>query len=130
MTIEVTASTSVPYEKTISCTFTLKAETQGTNTYSIEDVVNRDYAILKLSCPNTEATVTIEIDPTRVRIDSNDEVYKNKTSMTVDSNGLVNKIVFILPAETTRYVKFYKVDKTKDYTYPGFVGIHPIKVTI
>ena len=50
--------------------------------------------------------------------------------MTVDSNGLVNKIVFILPAETTRYVKFYKVDKTKDYTYPGFVGTHPIKVTI
>lgn len=130
MTINVTASTSIPYEKTISCTFTLRAETQGTNTYSIEDVVNRDYALLKLSCPNAEATVTIEIDPTKVRIDSNDEIYKNKTSMTVDSNGLVNKIVFILPAETTRYVKFYKVDKTKDYTYPGFVGTHPIKVTI
>ena len=47
--IQVTASTSVPYQKTISCEFTLSAETQGENTYSIEDVANRDYAILKLT---------------------------------------------------------------------------------
>ena len=63
VTIDVTASTSVPYQKTISCRFTLKPETQGTNTYSIEDVVNREYAILKLTCPNDSSTVTLEFDP-------------------------------------------------------------------
>lgn len=133
--IQVTASTSVPYQKTISCEFTLKAEAQGTNTYSIEDVENRDYAVLRLTCPNELSTVTVEFDPTILRIDTNDEIYINREdsgteTTTIEGKQYVKKIVFDLPAETTRYVKFYKVDKTQNYTYPGVQETSPIKVTI
>lgn len=133
--IQVTASTSVPYKKTISCEFTLKAEAQGTNTYSIEDVENRDYAILKLTCPNEFAKVTVEFDPTILRIDTNDELYINRDdsgteTTTIGGKQYVKKIVFDLSAETTRYVKFYKVDKAQNYTYPGVQATTPIKVTI
>lgn len=135
VTIEVTASTSVPYQKTISCEFTLKPETQGTNTYSIEDVVNSEYAILKLTCPNEPATITLEFDPNELRIDTNDEVYIKRDdtlteTTTINGKLYVKKFVFDLPAETTRYVKFYKVDKTQNYTYPGVQATSPIKVTI
>lgn len=135
VTIEVTASTSVPYQKTISCEFTLKPETQGTNTYSIEDVENRDYAILKLTCPNDSSTVTLEFDPNKLRIDTNDEIYINRDeslteTTTINGKNYVKKFVFELSAETTRYVKFYKVDKTENYTYPGVQETSLIKVTI
>ena len=132
--IQVSASTTVPYQKTISCEFTLKVETQFENTYSIEDVANRDYAILKLTCADEAGTaVSLEFDPNVLRIDMNDEVYLNKTSeetSTIDGKQYVKKIVFDISAETTKYVKFYKVDKTQNYTYPGVQATCPITVTI
>ena len=134
--IQVTASTSVPYQKTISCEFTLKAVTQGENTYLIEDVANRDYAILSLTCVNNSgAQVTLEFDPSKLRIDMNDEVYVNRivaqdVTSTIDGKTYVKKIVFNIDAETTKNVKFYKVDKTKNYTYPGVQATSPINVTI
>lgn len=134
--VTVTASTSVPYQKTLSCEFTLKIETQGENTYSIEDVVNRDYAILKLTCANDTGTeVTLVFDPTKLRIDSNDEVYLNRDdskteTTTIDGKIYVKKIVFDLSAETTKYVKFYKVDSAQNYSYPGVNETSPITVTI
>ena len=135
ITIEVSASTSVPYQKTISGKFILKPETQGTNTYSIEDVVNREYAILKLTCPNDSSTVTLEFEPEKLRIDTNDEVYINRNDTkteytTINGKNYVTKIVFEMPAETTKYVKFYKVNKALNYTYPGSQTTSPIKVTI
>lgn len=134
--IQVTASTSEPYQKTLSCEFTLKAETQGENTYSIEDVTNRDYAILKLTCVNESgAKATLEFDPTKLRIDSNDELYINRDeseteTITIDGKQYVKKVVLDIEAETTQYVKFYKVDKTQNYTYPGVQATSPIRVTI
>lgn len=136
VTINVTASTSVPYQKTISCEFTLKAVTQGENTYLIEDVVNRDYAILSLTCVNESgAQVTLEFDPSKLRIDMNDEVYINRIvdeDVTIDIDGktYVKKIVFNIDAETTKNVKFYKVNKAQNYTYPGVQATSPITVTI
>lgn len=135
VTIEVTASTTVPYQKTISCTFTLKPELQGINEYSIQDAVNSEYAILKLTCPANEATVTLEFDPEELRIDSNDEIYINRDDTkteysTIDDKNYVKKIVFEMPAETTRYVKFYKVIKTQNYTYPRVQETSAIQVTI
>lgn len=134
--IQVTASTSVPYQKTISCEFTIKAVTQGENTYLIQDAVNQDYAILSLTCVNESgAQVTLEFDPSKLRIDMNDEVYINRivekdATSTINGDIYVKKIVFNIDAETTKNVKFYKVDKTKNYTYPGVQPTSPIMVTI
>ena len=129
--VQVTASTTVPYQKTISCEFTLKVETQGENTYEIEDVANRDYAILKLTNANDTATqVTLQFNPSELRLDLNDEIYLNKVSLEIDSNGYVKKVVFNLDAETAKSVKFYKVNKTQNYTYPGVDDTSAIQVTI
>lgn len=134
--VQVTASTSVPYQKTISCEFTIKAVTQGENTYLIQDDVNQDYAILSLTCVNESgAQVTLEFDPSKLRIDMNDEVYINRivekdATSTINGDIYVKKIVFNIDAETTKNVKFYKVDKTKNYTYPGVQPTSPIIVTI
>jgi len=131
--ILVTAKTEVPYQKEISCEFTLKIENQRGTTYTIEDVANRDYAMLKLvNTIETATQVTLEFDPSKLRLDMNDEIYLNKVAMetsTIDGNQYVKKIVFNLSAETSKNVKFYKVDKSKNYTYPGVQGTSPISVT-
>jgi len=129
----VSASTEVPYQKTISCEFTLKIENQGGTNYSIEDVANRDYAILKLVNTNDIATqVTLEFDPSKLRLDMNDDAYVNNAGIetsTIDGNQYVKKVVFNLNGETAKNVKFYKVDKTQNYSYPGVQATSPITVT-
>lgn len=135
VTIQVTASTQVPYQKTISCEFTLKVVTQGGITSTIEDVANRDYAILNLI--NTEETtsqVTLEFDPNKLRIDMNDETYLNRIvaqDVTIDIDGkhYVKKLTFNISGETIKAVKFYKVNKAQNYTYPGVAASSVITVT-
>lgn len=129
--VEVKAKTTDPYEKEISCVFSLIVSTYELNTYSIEDVANRDYAILQLVNANNTATqVTLEFDPNELRLDMNDEIYQGSESIEKDTNNYVTKIIFNLEAEATKNVKFYKVDKTKDYTYPAGSTEPAINVTI
>ena len=134
--IQVTASTSVPYQKTISCEFTLKRETPEGVSFTVEDVKNRDYTVLRITNMNdADVTVTLNYDPTKLRIDSNDELYINRDNTktetsTISGKQYVETIVTDLSAETTRYVKFYKVDKTQNYTYPGVQATSPITVII
>ena len=76
--LKVTAKTEEPYQKEISCEFSLKMKLSGQTSYSIEDVANRDYALLKLVNPDESgAQVTLTFDPTKVRLDLNDETRLN-----------------------------------------------------
>jgi len=134
--VNVTASTTEPYQKTISCEFTLKSETGGKFSYTIEDEINRDYALLKLTCPSDGGAAIVEFDPAKLRIDSNDEVYINRyteegstETTTINGKKYVKKFIFDMSAETTKYVKFYKVDKSKNYTYPSGEAESEIIVT-
>ena len=132
--VRVIAKTEAPYHKEISCEFSLKPETIGENTYSIEDSANSEYALLKLvNVSEAGMDVTLEFDPKELRLDLNDEIYKNKISMettTISGSEYVKKIVFHMEKEFTRNVKFYKVDKSQNYTYPGVNDTSKIKVTI
>lgn len=116
----VKARTEDPYVKEISCKFSIMASTQGLNSYKIEDVENRDYAILTLINENVTATqVTIEIlDTDILRIDSNDEIYQKNKGIELEGS-YVKKIIFNMEAESSKNIKLYKVDKTQNYTYPG-----------
>ena len=130
VTINITASTSEPYQKTISGEITLKVENQGTTIYSIEDEENTDYAILSITNSGINAAdYTLTFDPSELRIDMNDEVYVNRKSETLDSNDYVKSIVFELEKETTKHVKFYKVTKAENYTYPGVDDTSAITVS-
>ena len=92
------------------------------NSYSIEDVTNRNYAIFKITnAQNTGTPVTLEFDPNVIRIDLSDETYVNRisNSETTNSKGYIKKFIFNMDKESTKYIKFYKVDMSKDYTYPS-----------
>ena len=82
VTVTVTASTSVPYEKSISCEFTLKVENQATTIYSIDDAVGNEYALFELTnSSNSRIEYTLEFDPRELRLDMNDEIYINRKSV-------------------------------------------------
>ena len=131
--LTVTASTSEPYVKEISCEFTLTPEILAGVSYTIEDVTNRDYAVLRITnTASSGAQVQLQYDPTKLVIDSNDAIYVEKVSeatTSVDGKNYVNKLVFNMEKEFTRYVKFYKVDRTQNYTFPGVQATTPITVT-
>lgn len=123
VSVAIRASTQEPYQKEISCEVSLKIKEQTTNTYEIEDVANRNYAVLKLlNAQETALQYTLTFDPRVLRLDLNDEIYVNKvsaTTTTVNGNQYVNKIVFNLDKESAKNVKFYKVDMSQNYTYPS-----------
>lgn len=119
--IKIKASTEEPYKKEISCEVELRVRQTAVNSYSIEDVTNRNYMILQLvNAQNSGTPVTLEFDSNVVRIDLSDEAYVNRTegSEITDSKGYVKEFKFNMLKESTKYIKFYKVDISKDYTYP------------
>ena len=123
VTFALKASTKEPYAKEISCEISLKIKQQTTNSYKIEDVPGRNYAVLEIvNAQNTALQFTLTFDPKVLRIDTNDEVCVNKVSgasTTIDGTQYLNKIVFNMSKESAKNIKFYKVDMTKDYTYPS-----------
>lgn len=123
---KVTAKTEVPYKKEISCTFSLYIKLPEGNSYSIEDVAGRDYALLKLVNRGGTATqASLEFDPNELRLDLNDEIYTDPSLLvevettTISGNQYINKITFNIAKESSKNVKFYKVDKSQNYSYPG-----------
>ena len=70
---------------------------------------------------DTASNVSLQFDPNVVRIDLDDEAYINRVngSEEVNSNGFVEKFVFTMSKEAAKKIKFYKVDMSKDYTYPS-----------
>ncbi len=121
ITITIVAKATGEYEKEISAKIKLNITEHRTN-IAIEDSVNSNYAILKLTNTNVTGTdVTLEFDPKVIRLDLNDLIYSNKKqtiTKNVDGYNYISKIIFPIEKEATRNIKFYKVDKTKNYTYP------------
>ena len=115
--VSVTAYTTEPYAKTISADFIFEITAQGAD-YQIVDKANQTYALVKLK--NTlalDSNVTLKFDPSVVRLDMNEEVYLNNIAYKVDEDtGYVNEITFLMPKESSKNIKFYKIDKTEDYT--------------
>jgi len=121
ITVKIKASTQEPYKKEISCEVTLRVKQVTVNSYKIEDVANRNYATLELiNAQSSGMPVTLEFDPDVVRVDTNSEVYINRVanSEVTDSKGYVKKFTFTMDKEAVKNIKFYKVDMSKDYTYP------------
>ena len=123
VTFALKASTSEPYQKEISCEISLKVKQLTTSSYKIEDVPGRNYAVLEIvNAQNTALQYTLTFDPKVLRIDTNDEACVNRvseTSTTVDGTQYLNKIVFNVDKESAKNIKFYKVEMTKDYSYPS-----------
>lgn len=117
--VTVRAFTTEPYAKTISADFTFDITTIGAD-YQIEDIAYRNYVLVKLK--NTEpvdSSVTLKFDPDVVRLDMNDEAYLNNLGYETENIGghdYITEITFLMAEESSKNIKFYKVDKSQDYT--------------
>lgn len=123
ITVTVEAKTTEPYKKTVKADFKI-AVTPTRLSYEVEDSTNSIYATLKLvNTNNSKNRITLTFDPEIIMIDTSDEAYINKISQTTTevSSGeeYANSVTIELDAEDSKDIKFYKKDKTADYTYPS-----------
>ncbi len=131
--LTVIAKSVSPYVKTISATFRVEIVEPNVS-LQIDDSVNSLYATLKLTnTKSTQTQVTLSYDPTVVFLDKLSEIYtKNSNNLilkTISGIEYISGITFTMLPEETQSIKFYKTDRTKDYTYKvGSSGQMIIKV--
>jgi len=78
------------------------------------------------------AIVTLQFNPKDVVLDMTNSNYLFATSVNqtnVNSYNYINSITFNIEALSSTKVRFYKIDETKDYTYPIVNNESIIKVT-
>lgn len=66
--------------------------------------------------------VTINFDPNKILLDITNENYKNFTNTAttkIDGKSYINSVTLPIDAISSVDLRFYKVDTTKDYTYPN-----------
>lgn len=86
------------------------------------DAYNNLTTAQKANC--LSAKVTINYDPNKILLDMTDQTYNNRIAnsrKTININGYsyVNEFAFKMEASSSNKIVFYKVDTTKDYTYPS-----------
>lgn len=67
------------------------------------------------------ALITLSFDPTVVRLDMTNYYYQNKRSQVIDQIGgfdYVKEFTFAVKPQTSVAIKFYKLQRSNDYTYP------------
>ena len=67
-------------------------------------------------------------DNFKLNIISTEGTVSGVQTKTTADGKYINEITFNLPKESSKNVKFYKVDKSKDYTYPNAAGESAITV--
>lgn len=153
VTVSVSASSSSPYEKTLSATFVITVGRRGID-YEITDKVNQPYFIfsitnaldtykvvtafgdysvgdiittneyLALSAANkancASAIITLTFDPSVVVLDTTSDIMKVATYTTTTYQGIayISSITFDVDVLTSTEVRFYKRDRSANYTYP------------
>lgn len=158
--VEVIATSTDPYIKTLSATFMLVVGNYGLS-YEIYDVVNRPYlefkmtntldyytvkeafdtrsvgdkididTYLALSPENknkcASAIVNLSFDPNIILFDNASLVKGLINTTTIPLNGFnyINNVTFKIDAISSMIVRFYKKDKSLNYTYP-IVNQNPI----
>ena len=91
--------------------------------YKVGDVISI-LAYRNLSEDNKKncvsATITLEFDPNKVVIDTTSNIINNSliTNSLVNGVSYVSKIKFNVDATSSTSIRFYKKDKSIDYTYP------------
>ena len=132
--ITITAKTENPYQKQISAKYNIEVSEELSN-YKIIDQSGQNYLTLQLiNKESTASTVTLTINPAQLRLDMNDAVYSIITSQDTSTIGegedeYINEITFSMEAESSRNIRFYKVNSLQDYTYPNAGNTSIIGVT-
>ena len=68
------------------------------------------------------AIVTLTFDPTKILLDMTSQEYQEAESVvkqTINNHEYIKSISFKIDVLSSKQIKFYKIDTTKDYTYPN-----------
>ena len=115
MRVRINVTTVDDFEKTLTATFVISLESENVS-YTIDDEANRPYFNLIINNMQKE-NITISFDPNEVVIDTTSDVFGSLSSYELlDGTNYVNKIEFVASALSNYNIKFYKKDKSKDYT--------------
>lgn len=127
ITLNITAETTKPYKKKLTAKFQIIVSEQLVS-YKIEDEEDSIYATLKLlNAKAEENQITLSFNPEIIGIDTTDETYINKISQTTkkitgSDAQYINSITISIGASESKNIKFYKKDKSQNYTYPNNSG--------
>lgn len=98
---------------------------QKFDNYSVGQKIDID-TYLALSEENKakcySSIVTIKFDPNKILLDITNENYKNltnTTTTTINGKKYINSVTLPIDAISSVDLRFYKVDTTKNYTYPN-----------
>lgn len=133
---QITDEANSPYlELSITNTLSYYTVRESFGEYQTGDRIDGD-TYLSLSEQNKNkcysGEVTIECNPQEVLLDMTSEVYKeakNIGTTTINGNVYINRFTIMIDAISSVDIRFYKVDVTKDYTYPNGNQNSIIKVT-
>ena len=133
---QITDEANSPYlELSITNTLSYYTVRERFGNYQVGDRIDVD-TYLGLSEEDKEkcysGEVRIEFDPQEVLLDMTSEIYneaKNIGTTTIDGNTYINRFTITIDAISSVDIRFYKVDVTKDYTYPNDNETSIIKVT-
>ena len=121
---EITDSVSSPYLifKITNAQDTYKVITAFGN-HNIGDLLTTtEYLALSAADKNNcaSALVTLSFDPSDVILDTTSDIMKNATYTTSTYNGInyISTITFKVDVMTSMDIRFYKWDRTQNYTYP------------
>ena len=154
VTIEVEATSTSPYRKSLSATFTLVVGHYGLS-YEIEDSVGSPYLNIRITntldyytvnenitghnagtqlsieeyqnlsnadkAKCSSAIITLDYNPRNILLDMTSEAYLNSTyseTEVINNYNYVNLFSFKIDALSSKTIKFYKIDTTRNYTYP------------
>ena len=123
LTYEITDSKQSPYmELSLTNTLTYYVVNQAFDGYTNGDKIDID-TYLALSDQNKEkcysAIVTISFNPEEILFDVTNESYADATNIqttTIDGKVYINSITIPIDAISSRNLRFYKVDATRDYS--------------
>lgn len=123
LTYEITDSKQSPYmELSLTNTLTYYVVNQAFDGYTNGDKIDID-TYLALSDQNKKkcysAIVTISFNPEEILFDVTNEAYADATNIqttTIDGKVYINSITIPIDAISSRNLRFYKVDATRDYS--------------
>lgn len=115
---------SAYFEVSITNTLDYYVAREAYDTYKIGDKIDiKTYLSLSEEEKSHFASsiVTLDFDPEVALLDMTSTAYLNAISTnkeTIDNHEYINNLSFKVDALSSYRVKFYKVDSTKNYTYP------------
>ena len=120
--VDITATSTSPYSKTIGGKIIIETGSASVS-YEIIDAVNSPYLTLNITNASTEGkNITLSYDPSLILLDMTNPFATDKISEITEqlnNNTYINTITSYVQPNYNISIKFYKEDKSQDYTYLG-----------